>query len=212
MKAKTKRRLKHLVGKKKILNNAQARTFGRSVFIGILGACTASLTYAMTITHPTVTVNVRSTISGKSIHAPVVVVATSTPSPVVSGGPNQIGRGSWYALGLRSPDALTCASRTFPRGSHLEVTNSQNGRKAICLVNDYGPAAWTGRVVDLSRGMFSSIANLGQGTIPVEIRLIDKATSLHLPATDYVAVIGYRLCSQKASAAYCDAHRKDTGL
>lgn len=212
MKAKTKRRLKHIVGKKKILNKSQARKFGRSVFIGILGACTATLTYAMAITHPTVNVNVRSTISGKPITAPVVVAGATTPTASVPGGPDQVGRGSWYALGLRSPDALSCASRTFPRGSHLEVTNVQNSHKVVCLVNDYGPASWTGRVIDLSRGTFSAVANLGQGTIPVEIRLVDKNVGSRSSSSDFFGIIGYSLCAQKASATYCDAHRKDSGF
>jgi rare lipoprotein A (peptidoglycan hydrolase) len=86
--------------------------------------------------------------------------------------PDQVGKASWYALGLRSPDALTCASRTFPRGTSLEVTDLRNGNKVICLVNDYGPAAFTGRVIDLSRGSYRSLEGLGSGTMPVEIRVV----------------------------------------
>lgn len=208
MKAKTKRRLKHLVGKKKLLSKKHARHFGRSVFIGLVGACTASLAYAVTITHPTIDVNVHSTLDGKTITAPVVVI-TNTPPARVPGGPNQVGRGSWYALGLYAPDALTCASRTFPRGSYLQVTNTQNGRIVTCLVNDYGPAIYTGRVIDLSRGSFSQVANLGQGTIPVEIRLISGASSYRLPTTDFTAVIGYSLCFENHSQSYCNLHRQD---
>lgn len=88
--------------------------------------------------------------------------------------PDQAGRASWYALGLRSPDAQTCASRQFPRGTYLEVTDLRNGNKVVCLVNDYGPEAGTNRVIDLSRGSYSALEGLGSGTMPVEIRVTDK--------------------------------------
>lgn len=85
--------------------------------------------------------------------------------------PDQIGKASWYALGLAAPDALTCASTVFPRGTRLKVRNLRNGREVICLVNDYGPQSWTGKVIDLSRGSFVQIESLSAGTAPVEIRV-----------------------------------------
>ena len=208
MKAKTKRRLKHLVGRKQLLRKKHAQRLGRSIFIGLVGASIASLAYAVTITHPTVNVNVHSTLAGKTIAAPVVTV-TDTPPATAAGGPNEVGRASWYALGLLSPDAITCASRTFPRGSHLQVTNTNNGRIVTCLVNDYGPAVYTGRVIDLSRGSFVEVASLSVGTIPVTIRLVSGNGSFRLPIGNYNAIIGYSLCGQSHVASYCDLHRFD---
>ena len=86
--------------------------------------------------------------------------------------PDQVGVASWYALGLRSPDALTCASTRFPRGTYLEVTSLRNDKKIVCLVNDYGPQPYTNRVIDLSRGSFREIEWLGSGTVPVEVRVV----------------------------------------
>ena len=86
--------------------------------------------------------------------------------------PDQVGVASWYALGLRSPDALTCASTRFPRGTYLEVTSLRNDKKVVCLVNDYGPQPHTNRVIDLSRGSFRQIEWLGSGTVPVEVRVV----------------------------------------
>jgi len=209
MKAKTKRRLKHLVGRKQLLRKNHARHLGRSVFVGLVGACMASLAYAVTITHPTVDVNVHSTLAGKTIAAPVVTVRDTPPAPL-AGGPNEVGRGSWYSLGLMAPDAITCASRTFPRGSHLQVTNTNNGRTVTCLVNDYGPAVYTGRVIDLSRGSFVQVASLSVGTIPVAIRLVSGNGSFRLPTGNYTAIVGYTLCSQSHAASYCDLHRFDS--
>lgn len=86
---------------------------------------------------------------------------------------DQIGKASWYALGLRSPDALTCASTTYPRGTYLQVTDLRNQAQVVCLVNDYGPAKFTGRVIDLSRGSYRALEGLGSGVMPVEIRVVD---------------------------------------
>jgi rare lipoprotein A (peptidoglycan hydrolase) len=208
MKAKTKRRLKHLLGKKQIIRKKHAKHVGRSVFIGLMGALTASLAYAVSTTHPTVDVNVHSSLAGKTISAPVVTVS-DTPAPPTAGGPNQTGRGSWYALGLAAPDAITCASRTFPRGSQLEVTDLDNGNKVVCLVNDYGPAVWTGRVIDLSRGSFEQVDSLGRGTIPVSIRLVGTSQTFRFHGINYDAVIGYSLCREAYTDAYCEAHRQD---
>ncbi len=91
-----------------------------------------------------------------------------------SKAPDQIGVASWYALGLRSPDALTCASTKFPRGTYLHVKDLRNGREVVCLVNDYGPTPGTKRVIDLSRGSYSHLEGLGSGTMPVEIRRVEK--------------------------------------
>mgnify|MGYP001095262080 CR=1 FL=1 len=85
--------------------------------------------------------------------------------------PDQSGVASWYALGLPQPDALTCASTKFPRGTYLQVTDLRNGKQVTCLVNDYGPQPHTNRVIDLSRGSYSALEGLGSGTMPVEIRV-----------------------------------------
>ena len=97
------------------------------------------------------------------------VAAANRPPEVPP--PDQTGIASWYALGLRSPDALTCASTRFARGTYLRVTDLRNGRQVTCLVNDYGPTAATRRVIDLSRGSYSQLEGLGSGTMPVEIRV-----------------------------------------
>jgi peptidoglycan lytic transglycosylase len=46
-------------------------------------------------------------------------------------------------------ESLTAAHRTLPLGSVLEVTNSQNGRKAVVRINDRGPFV-RGRIIDLT--------------------------------------------------------------
>jgi rare lipoprotein A len=205
MKAKTKRRIKHVLTKKKLVKKSTSRHVLRTFIVVLATICTGSLAYAIAITKPTVTVGVHST-GGRVLVAP----ALATPTPPPKGAVAQSGKGSWYALGLPAPDSLTCASRTFPRGSFLEVKNLYNGKTVICRVNDYGPEAWTGRVIDLSRGSFRQVDSLGRGTIPVEIRISGGPTGLNLPVIkDVGAIIGYNACRSHNTDQYCELHRQE---
>jgi len=77
---------------------------------------------------------------------------------------------SWYGGGEKlnrytasgqefRPEGLTCAHRTLPLGTKLEITHK--GHHAIVTVNDRGPAAWTGRNLDLSRGAAKALGVSG---------------------------------------------------
>lgn len=85
-------------------------------------------------------------------------VGVRLPRPVVS----EVGLASWYGSetdgfgGLTTasgepcdPDRLSCAHRTYPFGTLVEVVNLINGRKAILRVNDRGPFV-AGRLIDVS--------------------------------------------------------------
>ena len=207
MKAKTKRRIKHVLTKKKLVSKKTSRHVLRSAIVFLATISVSSLAYAIAITKPVVTVAVHGTgPGGRVLTAP----KPATPTPIPPGAIAQSGRGSWYALGLPAPDALTCASRRFPRGTYLDVKNVSNGRHVICRVNDYGPEAWTGRVIDLSRGSFRQVDNLGRGTIPVEIRIASGASGLTLPVIkDIGAIIGYNACRSRNTAQFCELHRQD---
>ncbi len=82
----------------------------------------------------------------------------------------QIGAASWYARGLYNPQALTAASRDFPRGTFLRVTNLANNKSVIVKVNDYvvNPAV----IIDLSSGAFKKISSLGTGRVKVKVEEI----------------------------------------
>lgn len=47
------------------------------------------------------------------------------------------------------PDALTAAHRSLPFGSHIRVTNPENGKSVVVRINDRGPFV-EGRAIDLS--------------------------------------------------------------
>jgi rare lipoprotein A len=66
---------------------------------------------------------------------------------------------------------LTCAHRTLPFQTWLEVKNLSNGKTVIVRVNDRGPFI-EGRIIDLSYGAAKEIDMLGSGVEEVEIVVI----------------------------------------
>jgi rare lipoprotein A len=90
---------------------------------------------------------------------------------------------SWYgggeylnrhtASGERfDPTKLTAASRTLPFGTRVRVT--YRGRSIVVRISDRGPAKWTGRCIDLSRGAAKAIGLTRAGVGEVTITVIGK--------------------------------------
>ena len=67
---------------------------------------------------------------------------------------------------------LACASRMFPRGTWLRVTNLANKKRVIVQVNDYGPTKGSDKMIDLDKVAFIKIGNLSQGVINVKVEEI----------------------------------------
>lgn len=74
-----------------------------------------------------------------------------------------IGEASWYGGGIR--EYKMCAAMRGFRGKKVRVTNLNNGRKVTVIINDYGPATWTGRKIDLSKAAFARIGALSAGVM-----------------------------------------------
>ncbi len=97
---------------------------------------------------------------------------------------SMFGKGSYYAdffegRGTSSGEPyraseLTAAHLTLPFGTMVKVTNLENGNSVDVRINDRGPYI-TGRVIDLSRAAFETIAHPGQGVIYVEYEIIEEA-------------------------------------
>lgn len=81
--------------------------------------------------------------------------------------------GSHTANGERwKPNGLTAAHRTLPFGSRVRVTNLNNGKAVHVRINDRGPASWTGRHIDLSKGGAHKIGMVQSGTAVVKVERI----------------------------------------
>jgi rare lipoprotein A len=66
---------------------------------------------------------------------------------------------------------MTAAHRRLPLGSVVRVTNPENGRAVVVVINDRGPFI-KGRVIDLSYGAAKQLGAVRQGTLPVLIEVV----------------------------------------
>jgi rare lipoprotein A len=69
------------------------------------------------------------------------------------------------------PEAFTAAHLTFPFGTLLRVTDGENGRSVMVVVNDRGPFV-DNRILDLSYGAAKALDLVGRGVAPVRIEVI----------------------------------------
>ena len=97
----------------------------------------------------------------------------------------EAGKASWYggrgdgfagrttANGERyDPAGLTCAHRTLPFGTLVEVENMETGLRTTVRVNDRGPFV-KGRILDLSRKAAHTLGMLDVGVSEVRLRTVD---------------------------------------
>lgn len=76
--------------------------------------------------------------------------------------------GSRTASGARfNPNGLTAAHRTLPFGTRLRVCLRE--RCVTVVVDDRGPAKWTRRSLDLSKGAAAQIGMIQQGVATVQV-------------------------------------------
>jgi peptidoglycan lytic transglycosylase len=108
--------------------------------------------------------------------------APPAPPPIVNGV--QLGIASWYGPGfdgrrtsngeIFDQDELTAAHPSLPHGTHVMVTNLDNGRAVEVRVNDRGPYVG-GRCIDLSYGAARTIGMIGPGTAHVRVEVLPPA-------------------------------------
>lgn len=70
---------------------------------------------------------------------------------------------------------MTAAHRLLPLRSVVRVTNPENGREVIVVINDRGPFI-RGRVIDLSYGAAKQLGAVKSGTLPVLIEVIQMGS------------------------------------
>ena len=71
-------------------------------------------------------------------------------------------------------DSLTCAHRTYPFGTLLQVTNPANGKQVIVKVTDRGPYV-RGRIIDLSVRAAQELGIIAQGIAPVIVEKYEES-------------------------------------
>lgn len=101
---------------------------------------------------------------------PILSVLSSPARPAT----RHCGRASWYGAesGSRTasghtfkPGGLSIAMRSRDFGRRYRVT--LDGRSIAVVHNDFGPARWTGRDFDLSRGAAAALGMIGRGAATI---------------------------------------------
>jgi len=95
-----------------------------------------------------------------------------------------VGISSWYGPNFHGrptsngeifdQEALTAAHTTLPIPSLIEVTNLENGRRAVLRLNDRGPFV-DDRILDVSRAAARELGFLGAGLAQVRVRYLGPA-------------------------------------
>jgi rare lipoprotein A len=123
--------------------------------------------------------------SGAAAKAPSTAASqpTSAAPTAPAGRKHSDGKASYYADSLAGkktgsgepydPKAFTAAHRVLPFGTWVEVRR-KDGRSVRVRINDRGPFAGRGRVIDLSRAAAEQLGMIRDGVIDVEIYTVDK--------------------------------------
>ena len=118
----------------------------------------------------------------------VALPAPSTPRPPAPRPDDfeQTGQASWYGRqhhGKRTASGepydmhkFTAAHRTLPLGTRVLVTNLENGRTVEVRINDRGPFV-AKRVLDLSYAAAQRLGAVGDGVIPVGLKVLEDSAS-----------------------------------
>lgn len=113
---------------------------------------------------------------------PPYMVRGTTYIPALDPTYDMLGYASWYgsesgnrtANGERfRPGWVTAAHVSLPLPSYVEVTALDSGRTILVRVNDRGPFAGRGRLIDLSRGAAEALGMRAQGHVAVRVRIVD---------------------------------------
>ncbi|HUD90377.1 septal ring lytic transglycosylase RlpA family protein [Sphingobium sp.] len=115
---------------------------------------------------------------------PPYKVRGTTYVPAVDARYDMLGYASWYGSesGNRTANGerfrakwITAAHTSLPLPSYVEVTSLQTGRTIVVRVNDRGPFAGRGRIIDLSRGAAEELGIRALGHAAVRVRVVDAS-------------------------------------
>ncbi len=96
-------------------------------------------------------------------------------------GYDEIGQASWYGKDFHGKKTangyiynmygVSAAHKTLPLGTQVRVTNLENNRSVVLIINDRGPFVGT-RVLDLSYGAAQKLGSVERGVVKVRITAI----------------------------------------
>ena len=120
-----------------------------------------------------------------------------------------MGVASWYGPGfdghrtasgeVYNQEEMTAASTVIPLGSHVMVTNLDNGRAVQVRINDHGPYV-KGRKIDLSHQAAQTLGIVRPGTARVRIDVLSQPKGTRQVGTPIRYYVQLGSFSQQANA------------
>jgi rare lipoprotein A len=93
----------------------------------------------------------------------------------------QRGLASWYGPGfygettaggtVYTGEGMTAAHPWFPFGTRVRVTDLENGRRVVVVIDDRGPFVH-GRIIDLSEAAAERLGMLDAGVVRVRLKVL----------------------------------------
>lgn len=112
---------------------------------------------------------------------PYTVMGTRYYPLKSAAGYDEIGKASWYGKDFHGKKTangyiynmygVSAAHKTLPLGTQVRVTNLENNRSVVLIINDRGPFVH-GRILDLSYGAASKLGSVERGVVKVRIQAI----------------------------------------
>ena len=112
----------------------------------------------------------------------IVVFFVFLMVPLISFAEPEEGVASYYADSLQGnltaseepydKDALTAAHRTLPFGTRVKVSNLDNGKSVVVIINDRGPHTQN-RLIDVSRAAAMQLGLIESGKAKVKIEVFE---------------------------------------
>ena len=97
-------------------------------------------------------------------------------------GYDEVGNASWYGKDFHGKKTangyiynmygVSAAHKTLPLGTQVRVTNLENNRSVVLVVNDRGPFV-RGRILDLSYGAAKELGTVEKGAVRVRITAVE---------------------------------------
>jgi peptidoglycan lytic transglycosylase len=94
----------------------------------------------------------------------------------------QRGLASWYGPGfygeataggtVYTGGGMTAAHPRFPFGTRVRVTNLENGRRVVVVIDDRGPFV-RGRIIDLSEAAALALGMVDAGVVRVRLKVLE---------------------------------------
>jgi len=117
-------------------------------------------------------------------------------------GYDEVGKASWYGQDFHGKKTangqiynmygVSAAHKTLPLGTQVRVTNLENNRSVILVINDRGPFVH-GRIIDLSYGAAKELDTIERGVAKVRITAIGSLSHTRTASAPTTAIKYYHV-------------------